>query len=107
MSTSYRDIVICVWEDAHGDAHREVTEDDLPHRPMIMKTIGWLLKQDDKGVSIANEHCSDGDAMCYRGCTFVPAGMIISITPFKLQTPRKTRPANEKVPSVPPGTPDI
>jgi hypothetical protein len=86
-----RQIVIVVWDDAHGSAHREVTEDDMPHRPTIMQTVGWLLRHDETGVSIANEYCCDADSTCYRGHTFVPAGMIRSVTPFNLTIPRKPR----------------
>lgn len=92
-------IVIVVWDDAHGSAHREVTEDDMPHRPLVMQTIGWLLRQDELGISIANEYCSDAESACYRGHTFVPIGLIRSVTPFTLSTPRKPRAKTSSVPS--------
>jgi hypothetical protein len=97
VSYQKRQIVIVVWEDAHGDAHTEVTEDQLPHKPKLMTTLGWLLKNDAEGCSIANEHCADGDATCYRGYTFIPAKMLKSVTPFVLASPRKPRHAKHPV----------
>lgn len=94
-----KEVVIVGWDDAHGSAHREVTEDDMPHRPIRMYTVGWLLKRDDTGVSIANEHATDADSTCYRGHTFIPAGMIRSFDIYTLVAPRRSR--NAKKPVVP------
>ena len=49
--------------------------DDLGglHNPIKMITVGWLLRWDDVGISIANERDDTGG---WRGHTFVPAAGI-------------------------------
>lgn len=89
-----RQVVVVSWDDAHGSAHREVTEDDMPHRPVVMQTLGWLLRDDEKGVSLANELATDMDSTCYRGHTFVPRGMVRSMVPFNLVVPRTKKGAD-------------
>lgn len=91
-----RHLAVVVWNDAHGNAHREVTEEELPHRPIVMTTVGWLLRQDETGVSIANEQALDVDSSCYRGHTFIPAGMIQSVTVVKESKPRSKRPTSQQ-----------
>lgn len=86
-----RQVVVVVWDDAHGSEHREVTEDDFPHRPIIMTTLGWLLRDDEKGVSLAHEHAADTDSTCYRGHSFIPRGMVRSVTPFNLTSIRQKK----------------
>lgn len=104
MTYPHKQIVIVVWDDAHGNAHREVTEDELPHRPIIMKTLGWLLRDDATGVSVANELAYDADSQCYRGHSFIPRGMIRSVTPFNLTSVRRSR--REKTSDSPDSQPD-
>ena len=63
-------LVVVTWKDAHGSPAQFKKKD---HAPLIMTTVGWLLCQDDRGLSIANERQEDG---VYRGQTFIPSGMI-------------------------------
>lgn len=87
--TSKRQMVVVVWDDAHGDAQKVVGEDDLPHKPVVMKTIGWLLKDDEVGVSVANEEFQEDGKDYFRGHSFIPRKMIRSVTPFNLSKRRK------------------
>jgi hypothetical protein len=102
-------LAVVVWDDAWSGGNDLITLKDVEekHRPSVMQTLGWVLKDDPAGVFVANERCMDLGDECYRGSTFIPRSLIRSVTPFKLQTPRKTRPANEKVPAEPPGSPDV
>lgn len=89
-------LVVVVWHDAW------VREDpvaliDAPmhHIPTEVTTIGWVLHQDAVGISLANEYYDES----WRGRTFIPAGMIQSVTPFKLARPRLVKLAPEPDPA--------
>lgn len=93
-------IAIVVWDDAHGSSTRDVTEKELPHAPVTMTTIGWLLREDDKGISIACERFAEDGVDYYRGHTFVPHAMVKSCTKFNLSPARRKKVPHEKVPPV-------
>ncbi len=82
-------LVIVEWQDAWTN-ELGVTVDDVgaTHKPMAVHTIGWLLKEDEIGVSLANEHFDDGS---YRGRTFILRSMVVSVTHHALAKPRKPR----------------
>jgi hypothetical protein len=86
-------LVVVVWDDAWKSATTDVTVKDVTdhHKAAVMQTLGWLLKEDATGVSVANERCMDDGDEAYRGVTFIPRGMVRSITPFNLSRPRKSR----------------
>ena len=87
-------LVLVEWDDAWADATAAVTERDVgdSHKAEVIRTLGWLLKEDDKGVSVAAEYCADGS---YRGRSFIPRGMIRSMTHYRLVKPRKPKPKIE------------
>ena len=89
--------VIVSWLDAYGDATEEATLANAhqQHKAVRMETAGWLLREDEHGVSIFNERCIDGNEVVYRGKTFIPKGMVVAVQPFKLSKPRKKRGADE------------
>ena len=90
--------VVCVtWTDAHGNAFAIYEAHELPHAPAIVRTYGVLLREDDAGVSIANEVFEGGN---FRGVTFIPKGMIRELTDIG-HKPRK-----RKVSETPPQTSD-
>ena len=82
-------LVLVEWKDANVGGDDQVTLDNIDqfHKPTIIHTLGWLIKQDDEGITVCNEYFDD----TYRGRTFIPAGMIITATPFKLTKPRKPK----------------
>lgn len=96
------DFVIVTWLDAWVDGTGAVTLKDVKetHKPELIQTAGWLLLNDEEGISIANELCSDGS---YRGRTFILKGMIKSVTPFNLVKIRKQKPCldSSSLPSLP------
>jgi len=68
------------WNDAHSPHSTDVFDtadiDDKLHKPIAIYTVGWLLKDDYRGVSIGSEWCEDND---YRSTTFIPRALIVSI----------------------------
>ncbi len=78
-------LVKVTWADAHGSAANVTyTIDEIPHCPIAVISYGILLKEDSIGVSIASEKCDDD---CWRGYSFIPAGMLVRVEPVK--KPRK------------------
>jgi hypothetical protein len=73
-------LVCVVWLDAHGRTDGEFTAEDIArdhHDPAPIKTFGLLVHDDERGVSIAQEITSEGNApTTYRGLGFIPRGMV-------------------------------
>lgn len=87
--------ISCLWFDAWGDTAGDCTPENVheKHKPAVMQTVGWLLLENDIGVSVCCERDTvDGS---YRGRTFIPRGMIKSITDF----PPKRKPRAKRVPT--------
>jgi hypothetical protein len=85
-------LVALTWLDAHGSiSPSEVHE--IPHAPIKITTYGLLMRDDEAGVSVANEACHDGT---YRGVTFVPRGMVVSVEPVIKRKAKKTAVVAEK-----------
>lgn len=89
--------VIVKWLDAWGEETGEATLANAheAHKAVPMETAGWLLKQDDAGVSIFCERCTEKSEYTYRGRTFIPRGMIKSVEDFPPK--RKRKPKKESV----------
>ena len=80
-TTSHDDhpLVAITWDDAHGSSTQDINANHLDaiHLPIIMTTVGWLIKQDEVGFTLSGEWCVvDGD---YRGHTFIPFDMVKNI----------------------------
>jgi hypothetical protein len=85
-------LVIVRWNDAHGSAATSYSEQNMPHEPKRMATVGWLLKDDDAGVTIMGERCEDrDDETPWRGNTFVPRGMVVEVIPVSPVRKRKKK----------------
>lgn len=84
------EIYACTWKDAHGsvgtfEAH------EIDHKPYVYTTVGYLIKSDEVGVSIAFERGEDNR---YRDCTFIPREMVVEeFSLGKLRRPRTRRPS--------------
>jgi len=76
------------WHDAHATSFTAYAEHEIPHAALIVETVGWLLREDDSGVSVANEWCADGS---YRGYTFVPKGMVLAVEDIVKPRPARKR----------------
>lgn len=88
-----RQLVVVEWLDAWQDQENFATAHGIAvtHAPLPVQTIGWLIQQDDVGVSVANEKSTQDGQDVFRGRTFVPAAMVKSVVPFNLSKPRKPR----------------
>jgi len=70
-------VVVVTWVDAHDNpAHIDSDQVDEEHKPNLVHSVGWLLKKDKKGVTIAR--CYD-DEKESDASLFVPTGMIQSV----------------------------
>lgn len=86
--------VVCLWDDAWIDANEPMNMIDVEtkHKPLRIKTTGWLLKDDDMGISLAAERYLDATQHdVFRTFTFIPRAMIVSITPVSLSKKRKPK----------------
>ena len=79
------ELVIVRWNDAHAGGHEQYDMASVPHSPMVIQTVGWLLRDDAAGVSVASETVEGG----YRSYTFVPRGMVIEVKPIKPKRKKK------------------
>lgn len=82
-------LVEVLWDDAHADLVESSTPQDLEdfHHPLVMRTIGWLLRDDLAGVTVANETC-DAD-QTFRGRTFIPRRLIQEVRVVRSGRSRK------------------
>lgn len=88
-------LVLVHWKDAWTNELGVTVEDvGASHKSMDVHTLGWLLKDDEIGVSLANEYFDDQ----YRGRTFIPRGMVVSVVPHVLHLPRKPREKKQRAP---------
>lgn len=72
--------LVCVtWNDAAGTATR-IFDAHRDHAPTVMHTVGWLLKQDRAGVSVACERWMEDGQWAYRGHTFIPRQIVVSVS---------------------------
>ncbi len=71
-----------VWLDAHSRDAVELlnpTKLDDFHKAHRITTVGWVLRDDADGVTIAGEWLEDDD---YRNGTFIPRGMVVRMEPI-------------------------
>lgn len=76
-------LVVVLWDDA-WQSETPATMAHFEHKPERVTTIGWLMKDDDVGVQLANEFYDE----TYRGRTFIPRAMIVRVTRYGLAKPR-------------------
>lgn len=91
--------VIVLWNDAWMDATEPITLADVEvrHKPLLVKSFGWLLKDDDVGVTIASERYLDNvEHDIFRAASFIPKAMIQSITPVSLSKFRQKKPKSRE-----------
>ena len=65
------------WTDSHGGGNEQYDASSVPHAPLIVETVGWLLRDDQAGVSVASEFIPE--TTNYRAYTFVPRGMVLEM----------------------------
>ena len=84
-------VLACViWDDAHGDQSM-FDEISMDHKPYRFTSVGFLIRSDVVGVSLAREIGEDGK---FRDHEFIPRAMVVEewvIGPLK--KPRVRRPS--------------
>lgn len=85
-------LVVVEWNDAWVEGNEPVLLNEVghAHKPHVIITIGWLLMDDETGISLANEHYKDDNT--YRGRTFIPRGMVGKVTTYKLAQVKQKSP---------------
>ena len=67
-------VLACVvWDDAHGNSVM-FDNNDVEHKPYRFSSIGFLVRSDGVGVSLAGEVGEDGR---YRDHVFIPRAMVV------------------------------
>lgn len=91
--------VVVIWNDAKATLE-ELTIDEIKamHKPDKIHTQGYIIVDDETGISIAGEwlpgnRTSDDDS--YRSVSFIPKGMIQEVIQFA--KPKSRRDKNEKL----------
>jgi len=81
--------VMVVWNDANvgGDDAVSLDTVHIYHEATVVHTIGWVLKENEKGISIVTEYYDD----TFRGRTFIPRPMIKDVIPFTISKKRDRR----------------
>lgn len=99
------ELAICVWKDAHtsADPGEQFLPDDIPHAPFVVRTVGWVMKEDEVGVTLASESLDNGH---YRARTFIPRGMVITLDHLPTRKTRKRKKISKSLPPPPPPPPD-
>lgn len=100
---SIGDIVKCLWRDAYTLAKEEQTQEEVDSSNSYTFTTYGILARDDRGqtkkdplVAIATESGEDGR---YRGVTYIPAEMVISLESVKAKRKPRKRVSKELPPS--------
>lgn len=91
MLISPKAMVVVRWKDAQSSTTKVYKEEDDAnyHVPIVMETVGWLLKDDERGISVMNEAFQE-DGVNYRGHTFILRSLIMDIiTIRKERKPRR------------------
>ena len=78
------------WADAHG-SDGTLQAHEIDHKPYNYTTVGFLVKTDEVGVSIAFECGEDGK---FRDITFIPRAIVLeeySLGPLKRPRVKKIK----------------
>jgi hypothetical protein len=74
-----RKLVMVSWNDA---CELPDGEGKPVHKPKVQHTVGFMLKSNKKGVSLATEWNDDGTG--WRGENFIPRGMVRTVRRLKI-----------------------
>mgnify|MGYP001572385386 FL=1 len=87
-------LVIVTLTDANTDSEDVVNDDSIDrlHKPTIVHTLGWVMRDDDVGITVCTEYYDHA----FRGRTIIPRVCINSVTDYKLSKPPKPRKPKSK-----------
>ena len=92
-------LVCVIWDDAHG-SDGTLAAHEIDHKPYRYTLVGFLVKSDAAGVSVAHERGDDGK---FRDITFVPRVIVVneySLGSLK-KIPKKMVVSTEEIPFPP------
>lgn len=73
------EIVKVIWIDAFSEIDKTVySEQELIHEPLTLESVGWLLRKDEKGVTIAMDR-DPQEEFTFRNVGFIPFSMVKEI----------------------------
>ena len=75
-------LVIVDWLDANTESGWQTIK-DIKHEPTLIRTVGWLLSQDDKCLVMFSSYTEDGDA---GEVTTIPAPWVQKVKPLRGNT---------------------
>lgn len=83
--------VTVFWMDAWKDEENFATAHAIAqnHRPMDVETRGWLIVDDEVGVSVAAERSMQDGHTVYRDRSFIPRVNVKSVAAHRIAPPRK------------------
>lgn len=66
------------WDDPQGSATTVINSANIAskHKPVLMETTGWIVRDDADGISICNERYLEEGEWQYRGHTFIVRSLI-------------------------------
>lgn len=76
-------LVLVIWRDAYFDFDQRSSEDS--RSDYLVHTVGFLLSDGPRFVSLAQEVLPDGDG--YRAVTHIPLSIVERIVPLQLDVP--------------------
>ena len=69
-------LVKVTWLDAFGEVDKTIySEHEISHAPIILESVGWLLRENEEGVTIAMDR-NPSEVFTYRNVGFIPAQMV-------------------------------
>lgn len=80
-------IIGVTWEDAHG-SDGTISAHEVDHKPYVYTSVGYLIRSDEIGVSVAHEQGEDGK---FRQITFVPRKMVVREVTISPRVRKKKR----------------
>ncbi len=88
-----RRLVLVTWHDAWQDTDNFASAHGIAstHQPLVVNTLGWIIADDEVGISVVNEHSHEDGTERFRGRTFIPRPMVQKVTEFALSKPRKKK----------------
>lgn len=64
------------WADAHGGNGSWTAVGDVEHEPRTVHTVGWLVKRDELGYTVAQSYDPGAEALDHT--LFIPAAVVRS-----------------------------
>lgn len=92
------------WDDPHSpDATDVVSVKDLKdiHGAIGCISVGWILRSDDTGITLAAEYCGDDD---YRSVTFITRAAVRTVSPIAISRSRRLATTTKLSDPAPPAT---